>query len=231
VETTITPTPSSTVFRAVSTPAGLFSVFGFKTPIPFPFGDERKGYLVTDMDAAIVVARRAGAEIVVTPFPDAIGRDAIIRWPGGVNMQLYWHKTAPSYPPLAMVPDDRVYLSRDQADQFVRGFTLFSGGKIVADEANAPGLEIGRPGETYRRVRVASAFGNMTVLVTDGHLPWPYGRESVGYQVADLTETLAKAKAAGVQVLAGPIAAGGRDAAMVRFPGDYIAEIHAVRRP
>jgi hypothetical protein len=231
VESTITPTPSSTVFQAVSTPVGLFSVFGFKTPIPFPFGEERKGYLVTDIDAAIVAARRAGAEVVVSPFPDAIGRDTIIRWPGGVNMQLYWHKTAPSYPPLATIPDDRVYLSSDEADQFVRDFALFSGGKVVADEPNAPGLEIGRPGETYRRVRLASAFGNMTVLVTDGHLPWPYGHELIGYEVANVSETLAKARAAGAQVLTGPYTAGGHDAAMVQFPGGYIAEIHAVRPP
>jgi len=71
----------------------------------------------------------------------------------------------------------------------------------------------------------------MTVLVTDGHLVWPYGRELTGYEVANLADTLAKAKAAGVEVLVGPYAAAGRDAAMLRFPGGYIAEVHAERRP
>jgi hypothetical protein len=228
---TVTPTPSSTISQVVSTPVGFLSVFGFKTPVPYPFGEERTGYLVTGMDAAVAAARRAGAEVVVSPYPDAIGRDTIIRWPGGVNMQLYWHTKAPSYPPLATVPENRVYLSSDAADAFVHDFAVFSGGRMVADDPKAPGVEIGRPSDTYRRIRLESAFGKMTVLVTDGHLPWPYGREVTGYEVANLAETLAKAKAAGVEVLTGPHSSDGRDAAMVQFPGGYIAEIHARRLP
>jgi hypothetical protein len=228
---TVTPTPSSTISQVVSTPGGFLSVFGFKTPVPYPFGEERTGYLVTGMDAAVAAARRAGAEVVVSPYPDAIGRDTIIRWPGGVNMQLYWHTKAPSYPPLATVPENRVYLSSDAADAFVHDFAVFSGGRMVADDPKAPGVEIGRPSDTYRRIRLESAFGKMTVLVTDGHLPWPYGREVTGYEVANLAETLAKAKAAGVEVLTGPHSSDGRDAAMVQFPGGYIAEIHAPRLP
>src|SRR6201997_3431091 len=42
---TVTPTPSSTMSQLVLTPAGTLSVFGFKTPIPYPFGAERTGYL------------------------------------------------------------------------------------------------------------------------------------------------------------------------------------------
>ena len=228
---TVTPTPSTTISQVVFTPAGFLSVFGFKTPIPYPFGEERTGYLVTDMDAAVAAARRAGAEVVVAPFPDAIGRDAVIRWPGGVAMQLYWHTTAPNYAPLATVPDNRVYVSPDRADEFVRDFLAFSGGRITGDDATAPGVEIGRPAEPYRRIRLESRFGKMTVIVTDGHLPWPYGREVTGYEVTDLAGVLAKAKAAGVEVLAGPYGADGRDAAMVRFPGGYVAEIHATRSP
>ncbi len=37
---TVTPTPSSTMSQLVLTPAGSLSVFGFKTPIPYPFGAE-----------------------------------------------------------------------------------------------------------------------------------------------------------------------------------------------
>ena len=91
VVATVTPTPSSTISQIVSTPVGMVSVFGFKTPIPYPFGDERTGYLVTDMDAAVAAARNAGAELVVSPFADAIGRDAIIRWPGG-GQRMTWVK-------------------------------------------------------------------------------------------------------------------------------------------
>ena len=227
---TVTPTSSSTISEVVFTPVGFLSVFGFKTPVPYPFGEERTGYLVTDMDAAVAAARQAGAEIIVSPFPDAIGRDAIIRWPGGVAMQLYWHTAAPSYAPLATVPENRVYVSSDQIDAFVHDFTLFSGGRVLADDPRAPGVEIGRPNDVYRRIRLESAFGKMTALVTDGRLPWPYGRDLAGYEVANLDETLAKAKAAGVEVLAGPYGADDREAVMVQFPGGYIAEIHAPRR-
>src|SRR6202789_1611422 len=110
---TVTPTPSSTMSQLVLTPAGSVSVFGFKTPIPFPFGEERTGYLVTDLDKATKAARAAGADVIVAPFPDPIGRDAIIQWPGGVAMQLYWHTTAPHYPALANVPENRIYVSPD----------------------------------------------------------------------------------------------------------------------
>src|SRR3984957_18428057 len=46
---TVTPTPSSTMSQLVLTPVGTLSVFGFKTPVPYPFGAERTGYLVTDL--------------------------------------------------------------------------------------------------------------------------------------------------------------------------------------
>src|SRR5262249_37785647 len=49
----VTPTPSQTISQLVLTPVGTLSVFGFKTPIPYPFGNERTGYLVTGMDAAV----------------------------------------------------------------------------------------------------------------------------------------------------------------------------------
>src|SRR6185503_10406291 len=34
---TVTPTPSSTMSQLVLTPVGTLSVFGFKTPVPYPF--------------------------------------------------------------------------------------------------------------------------------------------------------------------------------------------------
>jgi hypothetical protein len=227
VVATVTPTPSSTTSQLIQTPVGTVSVFGFKTPIPYPFGAERTGYLVTDLDAAIKAARAAGADVVVAAFPDPIGRDAVVQWPGGVNMQLYWHTTKPSYAAFETVPENRVYVSPDRADTFIRSFLRFSHGKIVSDDPRAPGVEIGRPKDTYRLVRIESVFGKMAVLVTDGFLPHPYGRELTGYEVSDLKGTLAKANAAGVTTLVAPYTAGGRSAAVVQFPGGYIAEIHA----
>jgi predicted enzyme related to lactoylglutathione lyase len=224
---TVTPTPSKTMSQLVLTPVGSVSVFGFKTPIPYPFGAERMGYLVTDLDEATRTAVDDGADVLVSPFNDPIGRDVVIQWPGGVNMQLYWHTTAPSYKPLQTIPENRVYVSADKVAAFVRSFLSFSNGKVVSDNAHAPGVEIGRPNDTYRRIRIESNFGKLTVLVTDGHLPYPYGREMTGYEVANLADTLAKAKAAGVEILVGPYTADEREAALVQFPGGYIAEIHS----
>jgi len=227
---TVTPTPSLTMSQLVLTPVGTLSVFGFKTPVPYPFGVERTGYLVTDIDAAVQAARSDGADVLVSAFNDPIGRDVIVQWPGGVNMQLYWHTTPPSYPALQTIPENRVYVSPDRAAAFVRSFLAFSNGKVISDNVRAPGVEIGRPSDTYRRVRIHSTFGLLTVLVTDGHLPYPYGREMTGYEVSNLRDTLAKAKSAGVVTLVEPYAADQRTAAIVQFPGGYIAEIHSQMR-
>jgi predicted enzyme related to lactoylglutathione lyase len=224
----VLPVPSGAEFQAVMTPVGGLSVFAYQTPVPFPFGQERTGYLVTDMDQAIRAARAAGAEVIVEPFKDPIGIDSVIQWPGGVKMQLYWHFKSATYPPLETIPDNRVYVSADQADNFVRGFVGFAQGKVVTDDKHADGGEIGRLGETYRRIRISSLFGNMQVLVTDGHLPYPFGHELTGYQVQDLGATLDKAKAAGAKVLSAPYQAGDRTTAIVEFPGGYIAEVHSL---
>jgi predicted enzyme related to lactoylglutathione lyase len=226
---TVTPTPSSTSTQLVQTPAGTVSLFGFRTPIPWPFGAERTGWLVKDMDAAIASARAAGADVIVSTFPDPIGRDAVIQWPGGVTMQLYWHNTPPHYAPYATLPENRVYVSADRADAFVKSFSRFAHAKVVSDDRAAPGVEIGKPNATYRRIRLSSSFGLVTVLVTDGKLPWPYGREITGYTVTDLTATLAKATASGAKVIVEPYTSGERSAAFVEFPGGYIAEIHAAK--
>ena len=224
---TVTPTPSKTMSQLVLTPVGSVSVFGFKTPVPYPFGVERTGYLVTNLKDAVRAAQVDGADVLVTPFDDPIGKDAVVQWPGGVNMQLYWHTTPPSYPALQTVPENRVYVSPERAPAFVKSFLAFSHGKVVSDNAHAPGIEIGRMSDTYRRIRIVSVFGAMAVFVTDGHLPYPYGREMTGYEVPNLDGTLGKAKAAGVSVLVKPFSVDGRSSAMVQFPGGYIAEIHS----
>jgi hypothetical protein len=224
----VTPTPSQTMSQLVLTPAGSISVFGFKTPVPYPFGEERTGYLVSDMDKAVDSARRAGAVRMVETFPDPIGRDALVQWPGGVNMQFYWHIAKPDYAALASVPENRIYLTADAADHFVSAWKHFSQSTIISDDAKAPGVEIGMPGGTYRRIRLTSGYGRMTIAVSNGALPWPYGRDLTGYEVADLDATLTRAGAAGVTTLVPAYTSGDRRAALVQFPGGYIAEIHAV---
>ena len=213
--------------QLVLTPVGTISVFGFKTPIPYPFGLERTGYLVDNLDAAIRQARLEGADVLVAPFSDPIGRDAIIQWPGGVNMQLYWHTAAPAYPALKTVPENRVYLSPDKADAFIKHFVRFAHGQIIRDDKSAPGIEIGRPGDTYRSVLVETPFGKLTALISDGHLPYPYGHELTGYQVSDIADTVNKATASGATILVPSFGSRGRQSTVIEFPGGYIAEIHS----
>ena len=229
--TNVLPVPSSSESQLVATPVGMLSVFGFGTPVPFPFGQERTGYLVTDMNDAIKAARECGAEVIVEPFQDPIGRDAVIQWDGGVKMQLYWHFSAPSQPPLATIPENRIYVSADRADTFVGNFSCLAHGRVVSDNKNADAGEIGRPGQTYRRINIESGFGKMKVLVTDGHLPFPFGREITGYEVSDLTAVLTKAKVAGAVILSPPYTADDRTTAILQFPGGYIAEVHALTHP
>ena len=72
----VTPTPSKTKSQLALTPAGSISAFGFLTPIPYPFGQERTGYLVTDMDKAVAAAVASTCSFTGTP-PSLITR----RWP------------------------------------------------------------------------------------------------------------------------------------------------------
>src|SRR5580704_2805094 len=118
----------------------------------------------------------------------------------------------------ALLACDSAYVARDRADTFIKDFVAFAHGKIASDEARAPGIEIGRPNDSYRRVRIDSNFGKLTVIVSDGHLPYPYGHEIMGYEVANLADTLRKAETAGVTVLVQPYSADSRDAALVQFP-------------
>jgi predicted enzyme related to lactoylglutathione lyase len=228
--TTVTPVPSSTQFQYLMTPVGTLSTFAFQTPVPYPFGLERTGWLVTDMDVALKEARRAGAAVVVDKFEDPIGYDAVIEWPGGVRMQLYWHFKPPSYPPLASIPENRIYLSAESLPAFLRSFMPFAHGHILTDDARADAGEIGRVGQRYRRVRIECGFGRLQLMVTDGHLPYPFGHEITGYQVADLDATLARAQGSGARVLSARYDSTDRSSAVVQFPGGYVAEIHAARR-
>jgi len=153
---TVTPTPSKTASQYVQTPVGMLSVFAFQTPIPYGFGEERTGYLVNDIHVATKAAVEAGADVIVEPFDDPIGKDVIIQWAGGVNMQLYWHTKSPTYPPLHSVPDNRVYVSKVSGDKFIGQFKQFAHAKVTADD-QIDGAEVGRAGEQVRRVQLSSA--------------------------------------------------------------------------
>ncbi|KAA0264881.1 glyoxalase [Hafnia alvei] len=222
----ITPTPSQTYSQLILTPSGSFSVFDFQTPAPYPFGNERNGFLVTNMDAAIASAKKAGADVIVEPFNDPIGRDAVVQWPGGVNMQLYWHTKAPNYQPLSFIPENRIYLSRYRVDDFIKSYQKFSHGKIVDDSQQSSAVIGGEKNSAIRVVNLSSAFGKTRIFVTDGHLNYPFGQERTGYGVTNLSETLGKATASGAKILWQSVAGEKRASAVVQFPGGYIAEIH-----
>lgn len=222
----VTPTPSQTYSQLILTPSGSFSVFDFQTPAPYPFGNERNGFLVTNMDAAIASAKKAGADVIVEPFNDPIGRDAVIQWPGGVNMQLYWHTKAPNYQPLSFIPENRIYLSRYRVDDFIKSYQKFSNGKIVDDSQQSSAVIGGEKNSAIRVVNLSSTFGKTRIFVTDGHLNYPFGQERTGYGVTNLSETLGKATASGAKILWQSVAGEKRASAVVQFPGGYIAEIH-----
>jgi hypothetical protein len=175
------PTPSKTMSQVVLM-VGTVSVFGSKHR--FLIHSARSDGLPGDGSGGSgQTAVGNGADVLVSPFNDPIGRDVVIQWPGGVNMQLYWHATAPSYKPLQTIPENRVYVSAERVAAFVQSFLSFSNGRVVSDAAHAPGVEIGRPNETYRRVRIESNFGKLTVLLTDGQVPYTYGLEINGYEL------------------------------------------------
>ena len=228
--TVVTPTPSETRSQLVLSPVGTLSVFDFTKPVPYPFGAERTGWLMADFDAGVALARDSGADVQVAPFTDPIGRDAIVQFPGGINAQLYWHTTPPSYDPLESVPDNRIYLSPDAIDEFLDSYLHFTGGTVVADDAEVDGALIGSPGTAFRRILVDSGFGHTWIAVTDGHVAYPFGREVTGYAVENLPATIDRAEANGATVLAAPVAVGGADTAVLQFPGGYIAEFHTVRK-
>lgn len=225
----VTPTSSETYSQLILTPSGSFSVFDFQTPVPYPFGGERNGYLVRDMDIAIKQAKEAGADVLVEPFDDPIGRDAVIQWPGGVNMQLYWHTKAPDYKPLDYVPENRVYLSPYRIDDFIKSYQAFSRSKVVSDTQVSDAVIGGQGKNRIRQVELNSGFGKIRAFITNGHLPYPFGHERTGYGVSNLKDTLTKATASGAKVRWQSTAAENRASALVEFPGGYIAEIHQVR--
>jgi len=222
----ITPTTSQALTTVVLSPVGSLSVFDFRTGIPYPYGEERGGDLVSNFDEGVADALRSGANLVVSPYHDAIGRDSIVQFPGGVDINLYRHTAPPAYPQLASVPESRVYLEPQSANSFMRDWLAFSRGHIVTDDRHADGAQIGMPGTTYRAVLISSGFGQTLVIITDGQLPYPFGRDTTGYAVPNLAATLVKARAAGVHVLWGPYYSKALDTAIVQFPGGYVAEIH-----
>jgi hypothetical protein len=225
----VTPTPSVTLSDIVLSPVGTLSVFEFKTGVPSPFGQETIGDMLANFPDGLKQAQRSGADLVVSPFNDPVGRDAVVQFPGGVDIQLWRHFQPVSFPKLATVPQSRVYLEPAAATAFIHDYLAFSGGRIIAAQNHVNGAQIGKPGSTFRQVLISSAFGQVLVIITNGWLPYPFGHESMGFVVPDLAATLTKAQAAGASVLWGPYHSRTLDNAIVQFPGGYITEIQQLQ--
>lgn len=224
----LTPYPSKATAIMLSSPVAALSVYEFSTGIPYPFGSEVSGWGVTDVDQAVQQASAAHAHVLVAPFDDPLGRDAVIQFPAGAAVQL-WHlfELPPNlYPPLTTKPDLRMYVPESTMDQFLASYLAFTQGEKVSDDATADGAQIGLAGKTYHRVLATSDYGNTVIIGTDGQLPYPFGRESAGIAVESVAETVAKAKGRGATVLWGPHAGPDGHSVIVRFPGDYVVEIH-----
>jgi hypothetical protein len=73
---------------------------------------------MSDFDRGVKAAKTSGADVIVAPFNDPIGRGAIIQFPGGIETNLSWHTTAPSYAALSTIPS-RIYLSPDAVSSFL----------------------------------------------------------------------------------------------------------------
>ncbi|MFC0112386.1 hypothetical protein [Kibdelosporangium aridum] len=163
---------------------------------------------------------------VVAPYSNSVSRNTVVQFPGGVNLGAWRQFTMPVNPKLSTIPENRVYIPAEAADAFLRSYLGYTSGRVISDNRHADGAQIGTPGRTFRRISMTSPFINTVVIVSDGHLPYPFGWDQEGYTVTDLNQTLAKARTAGATVLWGPYAGRDRSSAIVKFPGGHIVEIH-----
>jgi hypothetical protein len=127
---------------------------------------------------------------------------------------------------LITIQEQRVYVSPDNVAAYISGYLRFTGGQIIKVLPLADGRDIGQPGETYQRFYLKSSVGVVDVLVTNGQLPFPYGKEHDGFQVSDVVVTVQRAVNSGATALTDPIFANGRTSAIIEFPGGFIAEVH-----
>lgn len=210
--------------HSVASPSGTVSLYSAQSADST--NSASIGYLVLDLDHAISSAQKSGARLIAGPVQGALGRSAVIQWPGGIKTGLYQDEHRPNLPPLAARPDQRVHIAPAEVDGFVKAFLHFSKGTLMFDSPRRDAAEIGKPGESYRLVRLVSPFGNILIVASQNPLAPPFGTESTGYEVQDLSATLDRAQAAGAKVVSGPYKAVDHTTAMLTFPGGYTAEVH-----
>ena len=147
---TVTPTPSLTMSQLVLTPVRHFVNLRFQDPNSLSLwrgtdGLSRNRHRRRPFGAA----RADGAAVTVATVsrPDRPRRrHSMAR--RRQHAALLAHDARRTIAPLQTVPENRVYVSPDSADAFIRDFVAFAHGKIVSDDRNAPGVEVGRPTDT-----------------------------------------------------------------------------------
>jgi len=175
-----------------------------------------------DGDSSCPVSPAARPAVRTFSRRDCRGRrDSVFR-AGGGHTQLY---CTPPAPPIRR--SDQSLKNRVLC--LARGVLLSSSRVTLpsrmenssANDSRTPGIEVGRPGETVWRVRVESNLESSRSSYPTVTCRIPRTRDD-GVRGCELTETLAKAKAWADRACPA-YKSGDRTAAMVEFPGGYIA--------
>jgi len=126
---------------------------------------------------------------------------------GGVKMQLYWHFKPSTNPPPRVHSGQPRLRVRDQADNFVRAFVRFAARRHRSPITRRPTLlKSGARERTYRRIRIASLFGNMQVLCHGRTFAVSVRSRDHGLRGGrSFRNARGKRKAAGAQILSAPI--------------------------
>ncbi|WP_368759227.1 VOC family protein [Pseudomonas aeruginosa] len=227
----LAPVPATMQFTDLYTRVGAISAQAYKDNAPpFPMGKESVGFAVVDMDKAVEAAQRVGAKVLRRWLVGTNG-EAMLEWPGGVRIQFYSYAgEAPEIPIRDSVSNTRYYLGLEDAERFVTTFLDATGGELVKD-GYYPSEEIGIEGGMFRRVQINSTLGNVNVIgVTPeirDRLLYPYTDIKTDFDVDDIDAALTRAKEAGVDILVRPEYTNPDfRRAVLRFPGEYVIEIH-----
>ncbi|WXL25447.1 hypothetical protein WG219_19455 [Ectopseudomonas mendocina] len=227
----LAPVPAVMQFTDVYSRVGAISAQAYKDNAPpFPMGKESVGFAVIDMDKAIEAALRVGAKVLRRWLVGSNG-EAMLEWPGGVRIQFYSYAgEAPDMPIRDSVSNTRYYLSHDNAAQFITTFINATAGEIIRD-GYYPSEEIGIPGAMFRRVQIASTLGNINIIGVTAEirdkLVYPYTDIKTDFNVDDIDSVIEKAEQAGVDILLRPeYTDPDFRRAILRFPGEYVIEVH-----
>ena len=150
-----------TMSQLVLTPAGSVSVFGFKTPMPYPFGRRTHGLSGDRSRRRRRAAQADGADVLVSSVQrsDRPGRrDPVAR--RREHAALLAHDAA-LVPALKTIPENRVYVSPERANDFSQLSRRFRTGKVGRTMRTRRVSRSGASPIPYRRDPDPSVFGTV----------------------------------------------------------------------